>query len=82
MFWNYSHGTFGFIILNVILFILDCVKTDHVAKQACSAYLLSECYEIGTLIQHFMYLFLLSDQHFVVFIIVFWLVTHKQKKLW
>lgn len=60
IFWNYSHGIFGFVFLNVILFILDCIKTDHMAKQACSAYLLCEGHEIGTVIQHFMYLSLLE----------------------
>lgn len=60
IFWNYSHGIFGFVFLNVILFILDCIETDHMAKQACAAYLLREGHEIGTVIQHFMYLFLLE----------------------
>lgn len=87
MFWNYSCGIY-FIILNVILFVLDCTKAEPRIKLGCSAYVLGEDHEIGACcsalhaIQHLMYLFPLSDQHFILLITVFCLVGLRQKRLW
>lgn len=67
---------FGCIFVNVFLFILDISKPDHMAKQACSAYLLCEGHDLDTVTQHLMYLFL----DFILLIVVFWVVMAQAEK--